>query len=267
MGLPKISVVIPSYNQAKFIGGTIQSVISQDYPNLELIIIDGGSADGSVDIIKKYKKFIAYSVSEADDGQTDALVKGFSRSSGDIQCWLNSDDLLVQSALGDVADYFTKRPDVDAVFGDTEWIDENGDALRRQREIPFNWFIWLYTYNYIPGMSMFWRRKLYEKVGGLNRKYQLAMDADLWARFAEAGCIMHSRKTWSQMRFYPSQKNQRLRAQSDAEDLEIRSRYWGGATPPPLYGLKKTTAHLLRVGWRLLMGCYHVGYRKDLSKR
>ena len=197
MKWPKISVVVPSFNQARYIDEALRSVLDQDYSNLELIVIDGGSTDGSVDIIRRHEDRIACWVSEPDSGQTHGLIKGFERSTGEIQCWLNSDDLQERTTLREVAAYFDRHPDVDSVYGDMIWIDSAGRPLRVQREMPFNRFIWMYTYNYIPGMSMFWRRCIYEKVGGLDSSFDLAMDADLWMRFTDAGRIAHVRRIWS----------------------------------------------------------------------
>jgi glycosyltransferase involved in cell wall biosynthesis len=266
MSLPRITVVMPSFNQARFIEESLQSIFAQNYPNLELIVMDGGSTDGTVELLKKYSDRFAYWTSEPDGGQTDALKKGFARASGDIQCWLNSDDLLEPGTLFEVAQYFQGHPEVDAVYGDTTWISDTGESLRVQREIPFSRFLWLYTYNYIPGMSMFWRRAIYQKVGGLDPRFRLAMDADLFIRFADVGRIGHVSRRWSRMRFYASQKNLRLRDISDAEDLTIRSRYWGAARPP-LYRAKKLLAQGIRMGWRFSIGAYHFGYRRDLASR
>ena len=264
MNLPKISVVVPSFNQAKFLERTLRSILDQKYPNLELIVMDGGSNDGSVEILERYSSSISYWVSRPDGGQTQALIQGFSRATGEIECWLNSDDLFQPNALFEVADFFFKHPEADAVFGDTTWIDPDDNVLRVQREMRFNRFIWMYTHNYIPGMSMFWRRSLYERVGGLDASFQLAMDADLFIRFAHAGRISHVRRQWSKMRFYPEQKNIRLRDISDAEDKRIRARYWATEAPPLLW-LRKAVARSLRIGWRLLTGCYYPGYRRYLS--
>lgn len=262
---PRISVVVPSFNQAGYLGATLESVIAQNYPNLELIVIDGGSGDGSVEILRQYAPHLDFWVSEPDRGQTDALIKGFARASGDIFCWLNSDDLLEPGTLAEVADFFVSNPRVDAVFGDALWIDAGGRPLRRQREIPFNRFLWLHTYNYIPGMSMFWRREIYQRAGGLNPDFNLAMDADLWIRIADIGRIGHVRRVWSRMRFYPEQKNRRLRAASDAEDQRIRARYWGSERPL-LYRTKKAVALAIRVAWKLATGCYPIGYKRHMDR-
>ena len=114
---PKISIVTPSYNQAEFLERTILSVLNQDYPNLEYIIIDGGSTDGSVEIIKKYEKYLAYWVSEKDKGQSDAINKGFQKSTGDILAWLNSDDTYLSGTLFKVVKAFQENPNADLIFG------------------------------------------------------------------------------------------------------------------------------------------------------
>ena len=263
--LPKITVVVPSYNQGGFLESTLRSVLDQEYPNLELIVMDGGSTDNSVEIIKKYADRIAYWVSEKDDGQTDALARGFSVSTGDIQCWLNSDDLHESGVLRKVAAYFQDHPDVDAVFGSTIWIDANDRPLRTHHEMPFVRFIWLYTYNYIPGMSMFWRRQVYERVGGLDPSFNLAMDADLWSRISRVGRIGHVRDVWSRMRFYPDQKNRALRDASNREDHSIRLREWGTDKPRFLW-FKSKIAMLIRIVWKFSIGCYPIGYQRHMEK-
>src|SRR4030066_2441490 len=120
---PKISVITPSYNQGQFIEETIISVIGQKYPELEYIIIDGGSTDNSTAIIRKYERDLAYWISEKDSGQSEALNKGFKKASGDIVCWINSDDLLLPGSLKIVAEYFWKHPDVMFINGNTLRID------------------------------------------------------------------------------------------------------------------------------------------------
>lgn len=256
MNLPKISVIVPSYNQERFIEATLRSILDQNYPNLELIVIDGGSKDGSVEIIRRYSKQIAYWVSEPDGGQTRGLIKGFNRSTGDIQCWINSDDLLRPGSLREVGEYFMQHSGVDMVYGDTLWVDGEGNAIAPRREIPFNRALWMYTYNYIPGMSAFWRKRIYDKVGGLDPAFDLAMDADLWIRFAHAGAkIKHVRRLWSCMRFYAEQKNTRLRDKTYLEDLRIRERYWG-TSKPAFYSVKRRMAMTARTLWRVALGCY-----------
>lgn len=224
MNWPKISVVVPSYNQAHYLEQTLCSVLEQSYPNLELIVMDGGSSDGSVDIIRRYADRIAYWVSERDGGQTAALIAGFACSTGDIQCWLNSDDLHERDTLEKVAGFFREQKNAEFVFGNCSWIDPNGNFLYYRREMGFNRWLWLYAYNFIPQPATFWTRSLYERVGGLDPTFLLAMDGDLFARFSRDTKVCHIDAPLARFRYYPEQRNQRLRETSDREDRRILNR-------------------------------------------
>ena len=252
---PKISVVTPTYNQGNLIEATIRSVLDQEYPNLEYIIVDGGSTDGTVGIIEKYSENLAYWVSEPDRGQTDALIKGFARASGDIMCWLNSDDLFEACALKDVAKVFTEHPDWQVVYGDELAIDVEGRPLVIRKEIPYFRFIWMYDHDYLPQSSTFWRRSIYEQVGGLDPEMELSMDADLFARFAERTTPHHVPGVWSRFRYHPEAKTFRLRAKMLEEDALIRSRYLPDE-PPWLRRLKWFFAKGFRVALKLSRGAY-----------
>lgn len=244
--LPRISVVTPSFNQARFIAATMESIHGQAYPNLEHIVIDGGSTDGSVEIIESYGDRLAFWVSEPDEGQTHALVKGFARASGDILCWLNSDDLFEPWTLAEVAAWFQKNPKSHFVYGDSTWIDADGVVIKPKREHGFSRFVWMYDHNFIPQPSSFWTREIYERVGGIDPRFDYAMDADLWIRFAEQTTPRHVRRPWSRMRFYPEQKNTALRGRTNREGAEIRSRYRRNE-PPIVRGAKRRAARALRV--------------------
>ena len=126
-----VSIVTPSYNQSRFIEDTIRSVLSQDYPQIEYMIVDGGSTDGSVEIIKRYEDQLAWWVSERDQGQTDAINKGFARATGDILAWLNSDDTYEPGAVSAAVKYLQEHPEVGMVYGDCNYIDENGERDRQ----------------------------------------------------------------------------------------------------------------------------------------
>lgn len=184
---PKISIVTPSYSQGNFLEQTIQSVLNQDYPNLEYIVIDGGSTDNSVDIIKKYENKIAYWVSEKDKGQSGAINKGFQHATGDILHWLNSDDLLVPGALFSIADFFSTHPEVDCVIGDLEVIDAQGRVLFMKKAIPFHYSSALYTAALVPQPSTFFTRKAWQKTGALDVSLQYTMDFDFFLRMAQQG--------------------------------------------------------------------------------
>lgn len=221
---PKFSIVTCSFRQGRYLDATMRSVLDQNYPALEYVIIDGGSDDQSVDIIRAHEARLGYWVSEPDRGQTDALIKGFRRATGEIQGWLCSDDLLLPGALERVAAFFTSHPEVDAVYGDSLWIDIDGNYLRAKKETGFNRFVYLFYHNYISQPSMFWRRTLYERVGGLDPRFNLAMDSDLWERFSRLTRIRHIPAYLSCMRYYPEQKTRALRPKGRIEDAEIRSR-------------------------------------------
>ena len=255
MEWPKISIVTPSFNQAQYIETTIKSVLDQGYPNLEYIIIDGGSDDGSAEIIERYSNHLAYWVSESDEGQTDALIKGFRRATGEIMGWLCSDDLHEPYTLQEVAETFGFNPRWQVVYGDSAWIDGEGSFIRPKKEIAFHRFIWMYDHNYLPQPSTFWRSGVYDLVGGLDRRWNLAMDADLWIRFAERADLHHVPRRWSRMRFYPEQKNLRLRDDSDKEDALIRSRYLP-EVPAWKYRLGRIVAKGFRVTRKLSRGAY-----------
>jgi len=220
----KISIVTCSYQQGRYLDATMRSVLEQQNADVEYIVMDGGSTDNSVDVIQRYEGRLAYWVSTKDKGQTDALIKGFNIATGDIMGWLCSDDLLLPGALEMVSRYFEEHPEVNAVYGDSLWIDGDGNFIRPKKEMGFRRLAFLFDHNYISQPSMFWRRSLYEKVGGLDARFNLAMDADLWERFSQHTKIAHIPAYLSCMRYYPEQKTRAMHGRSLEEYDEIRSR-------------------------------------------
>lgn len=185
MNYPKISIVTPSYNQGQYLEATILSVINQDYPNLEYIIIDGGSSDNSIEIIEKYQDRLAYWVSEPDNGMYHAIQKGFDKSTGEIMAWINSDDVYFAKSFRTIAQIFSDYEDVRWITGQISMIDENGNSIGsdRMRLWSATSFI-MGDCKYIMQEATFWRRSLWENAGSyISQNYSLAGDFELWSRF------------------------------------------------------------------------------------
>lgn len=189
---PLISIVTPVFNQVDYIEATILSVLNQNYPNLEYIIIDGGSTDGTVDVIKKYSDKLAYWVSEPDDGMYCAIEKGFSKSHGEIMAWLNADDMYHSKSLFSVAEIFSTFSNVNWITGQAVSYDKLGRTLACYPSRPFTRYDFLMgDYKWIQQESTFWRRSLWQEVfsddGNLNQgkisDFRLAGDFFLWTRF------------------------------------------------------------------------------------
>ncbi len=184
---PKISVITPSYNQAAFIEKTLCSVLDQDYPNLEYIVIDGGSTDGSVEIIKKYADRLAYWVSEKDSGQSHAINKGFLRSTGDIICWLNSDDYFLPGTLEHVAERLAPETNAFALIGQSYVVYTDGTPprLAEGEYSDHRGLLSFWTRYKMPQPSIFWRREVYQKIGLLDENLHYIMDFDYWTRISQ----------------------------------------------------------------------------------
>lgn len=185
---PKISIVTPSFNQGEFIEETILSVTKQNYPNLEYIIVDGGSTDGTLDIIKKYQDKITYWFSENDDGQSDAIIKGFNKTSGEIIAWINSDDWYTPNAFLYVAEAFLKNSNTKVVYGQCFLTTFDGVLSRRivpGKVTKANLLQYWVHYSIPPQPSIFFRKSLYEVANGIDKILIYGMDYDLWLKFSD----------------------------------------------------------------------------------
>jgi len=203
---PLVSIVTPSYNQAKFLQRTIESVLSQTYPNIEYIIMDGGSSDGSLEIIKKYADRISYWESKKDKGQTDAINKGFARASGQLYAWLNSDDTYTPGAIQEMVEYMNAHPDVGMVYGDCNFIDANDSIIGKFNAQQTDYQRLRNGFVHIPQQSAFWRSKLYKQVGPLDETIYFAMDYDLWLRLARISTIKYFPRLWANFRLHGDAK-------------------------------------------------------------
>jgi glycosyltransferase involved in cell wall biosynthesis len=248
----RISVVMPSFNQAQYLEAAILSVLEQDCPGVELLVYDGGSTDGSVDVIRRYAGRLAYWQSAPDGGQAAAIREGFSRATGEILCWLNSDDLFEPGALRAVADAFEQHPGKDIVYGDLLYIESDGSpAFQSSVVLKTGILTWA-----SPGLtqpSTFWRRAIYDKAGGVDPAFRYAMDFDLLMRMMQAGARpLQLRRRLARFRLHPQQKTQQLAPVGRAEVEKILARLRSPGTPRAVRAVQWLRYRLQRlfIDWR-----------------
>jgi len=204
---PLVSIVTPSYNQVDFLEETITSVLSQDYPNLEYIIVDGGSTDGSLEIIRHYADKLAWWVSEPDHGQADAINKGFSHASGEIFAWLNSDDTYLPGSVSQAVRYLTDHPKVAMVYANANLVDEKGVILGQFPAQQTSLDRMLRGSVHIPQQTTFYRAETWKNVGGLDPSFYFAMDYDLWVRIAKVSPPTYVNHLWANFRLHSKGKS------------------------------------------------------------
>jgi len=264
----RISVVTPSLNQAQYIEETIESVLSQGIQDIEYIIMDGGSTDGSVEIIKRYAKFVTHWQSGKDGGQTEAIHNGFARATGEVLCWLNSDDKYEPGALAFVEGEFEANPRLQLLYGDYTLLYPDGRAVPKPK-VSFDFNICLHAYLMIPQSSSFWRGSLYKSVGGLNPAFQYAFDYDFFLRAGyalreERGSIVHVHKYLSKFRVHPASKSVSQMSKFKQEIPQIWEQF-GGSKSRSLQWLR-SKYELMRCVWRFWAERRVIVYRKEKDK-
>lgn len=232
----KISIVTPSYNQGAFLEGTIVSVLGQNYPNLEYIVIDGGSADNSLETIKAYDEQLTYWCSEPDQGQYDAINKGFAKSTGEIMAWLNSDDLYTPDVFKTVAEIFSEHPEIEWLTSVTSLtLNDNDSTITKGRTKGFtkgaffrgrNGGVPAFHSHFVIQESTFWRRSLWEKAGGrIDTSLKLAGDFELWARFWQHANLYSTTVPLGIVRRHDAQKTATYLDEYFEEARQVLNRY------------------------------------------
>ncbi len=244
---PLVSIITPSFNQARFLESTIRSVLDQDYPNFEYILVDGGSADGSEEIIRRYSDRLAWWVSEKDRGQTDAINKGFTHAKGEILAWLNSDDTYEPHAITEAVGFLRDRPEIGLVYGDANFIDGNGHIIGRFPAAQTDYRRLRQGYVHIPQQASFWRAGLWKRVCPLDPSFYFAMDYDLWVRLAALAPVLYIPRLWANFRLHTQGKTIIADERCWAEMLKVHFRdggTWFGVLPAK-YVIRKFVAPLI----------------------
>jgi glycosyltransferase involved in cell wall biosynthesis len=228
---PLVSIVTPSFNQARYLEETLRSVLDQDYPNLEYIVVDGASTDGSVEIIRKYADKLDWWVSEQDSGQAEAINKGVSRATGEIVAWLNSDDYYLPGAISAAVSAFEENPDVVLIYANMLAVDEHGETINTLRYQQMD-LEDLLCFRIIGQPAVFFRREALEGAGKLDPSYHFLLDHHLWLRIALQGRILHVAQTWVAARYHAEAKNRARAAEFGHEAFRILD--WAQRTQPEL---------------------------------
>jgi len=226
--LPTIAIVTPSFQHGKYLEWTIRSVLLQEYPKLEYVVMDGGSTDETPEILARYAKRLAHVESAKDGGQADAVARGFKQTRGEIMAYLNSDDVLAPGALEFVARYFADNPGVDAVYSHRVFMQEDG-VVDSYWILPAHSNALMKRWDYIPQETCFWRRRIYDEVGGIDPAFQFALDYDLFVRFMERGRMRRVNRFLGAFRRHAASKTATLvegKVHPEIERVRKQHRIW-----------------------------------------
>ena len=254
-----LSVITTSFNSAQYIENTIKSVISQGFSNIQYIVIDADSTDGTAEILQKYNDSIDISVTEPDEGMYHGIQKGAEYVEGDIMAWLNADDAYLPWTFSVVEDIFNKFPEVDWIIGQPSYINTKGQCVKVSanagtayptKYIRNGWFRPQFA-GYLQQESMFWRKSLWDKVGGLNLDLKLAADFDLWTRFAQHADLYSVATPLSSFRFRPGE--QQSSVQSGRYQEEVKQVCKNFSFPNKLWAMLSKQGTTMRVLARLMI--------------
>ncbi len=244
---PLVTIITPSFNQARFLEETMRSVLEQDYPNIDYIVMDGGSTDGSLEIIQKYADRLAYWQSRKDKGQTDAINQGFARAHGEIFAWLNSDDILYPGAVSAAALQLQEHPEIGMVYADCHWINAEGKVIGKFPAAQTDLQKLRRGFVHIPQQTAFFRADLWRKVGPLDDSFYFAMDYDLWTRLASHAPLLYVRELWAAFRLHEGAKSIAEDDRCWPEMLRVHYRDGGKKLSPMT--LKYTIRKLVQPLW------------------
>lgn len=237
-----VSIITPSLNQAAFLEQTMRSVLDQDYGSLEYLVVDGGSTDGSLDIIRKFSERLAWWTSGKDDGQAEAINKGVDRARGEIIAWLNSDDSYLPGAVSAAVEAFRRNPGAVMVYGNTDAVDAQGRKINAvtYRQLSLRDLL---CFQIIGQPAVFMKAATFRECGGLDQHLHLLLDHQLWIKLAARGSMVHLDKTLAAARFHPAAKNRARAAEFGREAFWILD--WAGRDPK----VAPQLAEVMRRAW------------------
>jgi glycosyltransferase involved in cell wall biosynthesis len=252
----KLSVVVPILGKVDFIDEALASLFNQQgikRNEMEVIVVESKLAVGATQMVKRYSGQLAHWESTVDGTQSAVLSKGFSLATGDIFTWLSPGNFMESWTVREVLDFFKTHEQAHFVYGDVNLIDEEG-TVRLKKEIPFNWYIWLYDHNYIPQAAAFWTKQIYEDVGGIKEIAKDNVESYLWAKFAQRTHLYHVDRPWARVRWYSKPKNHYFHVKNSLEDGELNGQLQRSLLDKGKVLINGLMAKIIRAGWKLVIG-------------